>query len=1106
MKKNINNQIFFNTSRIINNELKNITSAVLINDDVILVDIGIPKLQKHERISQIKAALRYTGGSGGFDVKVSQLPYVFDVNNINSALNSLSQSDIIASSHVDSNSSTTMKYQYLDITNITFIEGTEMNLAKIAIQINYKDPTNKDLYIYPFSNNQMDQENNSSCIFEINNVQGLGENSNLLSFDFSDKTNVNINLFTGEVITKRTFVGGSEEAPLVAIYNPNECLFNEPFGFEFAYKYKINNVGLLEQEQTSNTVELIDYTNTTYYYKYLESQGEDSNRIHIFYCKDNHTILYKSGNKYVIQNNNEEKTFLEKNGNYYYVVDIDENITHNIKYMYDENGSITKIWRYNYEIDFQHITDDESTEYKKQLYFDKSNKTIKIETSVFEQQVTNIYNTNIIEERFASRDLLEEIHNNFNKESIVFEYDSENRVNKVMFFKNLSVEEEINYDCYKTLRIYYYNNYTQIFDDENGELYTYHFDKSGRLKEVTSRSNDRQSISYNDNIIKSINKSERLFEPLKNGSFENNLENYDAISNVEVVTGVLSNKCLKVQPGSYLRQTVELKKGKKYKIQGVANFPEVGSPDTAIVLEGTYQTHEVVDENGDYSLSLTPIYKSFEIFVLPDSFNTGWHGFESDEIVLPLDAENIYATLSIYGENNVFIDEITLSGVNSIQENLLNEEFTFENCDLEDEITTNIESEYGGNVYKLTGVDVFNNKIKVIKTIQAVDGKKDEIYNVSVMFKGYLESSDIACLYVKVTYPGETVKYKFKATPYFSSYQRVFGAFKAEFDFTNIEVGFEYSGPKTIYLEEFELAQNYTEQYQNIDDDQNIKEVGSSTENVRFEYNSKGQIEKIVSNDGSFQKITYNDYNLVKSIEDDNENKKDYTYDPYKRLLKTEQTTHLTKKENGVSVDDTKKAVTISEKTYPSGDEQLITITKTNEFDEEVIHKLDWTGRIVNTIYPNNINIQREYNYLDCLSKLTAIESSNVVGKNELSYINKLLSDVDAYNNSYYSFTYDVHNNLTGIYTSNDIPVETYEYLNTSKPKQLTKKNILFDCDLYNEIYTVAQYLKYIYNNKDQLIQVNLETSTNDITPLFKFKYDIRGNIIEIQDLKVNNS
>lgn len=117
-------------------------------------------------------------------------------------------------------------------------------------------------------------------------------------------------------------------------------------------------------------------------------------------------------------------------------------------------------------------------------------------------------------------------------------------------------------------------------------------------------------------------------------------------------------------------------------------------------------------------------------------------------------------------------------------------------------------------------------------------------------------------------------------------------AVTAEYDYDKVEVGVEYSGGSNAYFDCFQLYKDSYGKYYNYDERGNIIEIVSDDANsMRIDYDENNQIKEIVTQDGSSFKYDYDAKGRLEKVTDLSGNVVEITYDTNDYVIQTTITT-----------------------------------------------------------------------------------------------------------------------------------------------------------------------------------------------------------------------
>ena len=1064
MKKLIkNDQVELSSCLIRNNSIIGYQNVPINKNDLILVGLSIPKQSEENKLSLIKLKISTTGAESGFKFKVHNQPYIANETDLFDYISQLNDDDVVATY-----SKETASDEYIDLTKVTFNDSGTKLVTNLIIENNYDISNNpNDFCITPFGLGD-------GLRIYVNNISGIRKDNPLLAFNITEDSTIYVNLLTGKEICIRSFNDGINNYNIMGCFKWDACNQRVGLNFEFNNKYQILNEDLLERtnlNKNSPHVIIKDYASTEHYYSFLERKAFEQEKLfeitrdtdaNVFYNEEDHSLLIKLCGFYHILYPDDSRIIMEKRDEYLYVIKTFNNYLDKTVYEY-ENNDIVRISSVDGEITFR---EDDN---KLKIYFSKTNKYMYASRSgvtwPIDQDINETPEIKDCFNEYLGRIIEGENHKT--NQILVLEYIND-KVSRVKIANG-----EFSDGVFSTnLVINYYNNYTEVTDIINSKKMFYYFDNEGRIKEIVSNTSKRKSLVYTgNNLTKSVIQKEYAKEEIKNGSFENNLDHWFNASNVSVVDGVISNKCLKANSGASLTQTITLEQGNKYKICGSVKFEDITeSANNVIVIEASYYTHQT--ENNE--IVQNPIHKWFNLGVVLDGTKRGWHNFASNEVTLPTDAYDINAILNIYVEDTLYLDEIRLNEKKNTTYNL------FENGNLEnitqnmpdgfitenlDETDTIVEDpiyhlhpkEVGKHAFKISGIDFFNQKVKKIKKVLQISGSKNDIFTAGVLVKANTNSNELSRLYILVNYLHFEKVYYFDASNYLNIYQKVFGSFIAEDDFTSVEIGYEYNGTSTLLLDGFELYKDLSATQSMFSND-NLVSTGNVSKPTILQYSNNGFLTKIIDSNGLYKELTYSRGNVSKE-EDIYGNIVEYGHDSKNRVT--------------VKIITSYKGEEIAERyLYDiSSENNNEFIVYTDPFGKESRIYKNNNDLVFKEIYPNNLNVLYEYNKNDNLYSIRALSDGTELSKNDLRYIHDdIMSSATLNNGTYYNFTYNDYYDLTSVSTVTG-KIETYEY-DTANPNLLKKLNYKFGLDeTINEVVPIGYY-EYIYDEENNLSKI----------------------------------
>lgn len=709
------------------------------------------------------------------------------------------------------------------------------------------------------------------------------------------------------------------------------------------------------------------------------------------------------------------------------------------------------------------------------------------------------------------------IHYTMNNTGIVSNVDVKNKQNetsyKVNYSSNSYCTTITSFDGKK--HFYYFDNYgrCKLEMDDKGRSVTYNYDEyeNGESKHLTSVS----SVQTNSrNLLEnhSFEDSDNLFQSESLGWKKTG----DTNSVIKTkVGGVYGDKYLFIDKVANetitISQTVLTNDNKQFSLKGfikqqAKNSNEsIASGSIKVRICGTYTRVEEVVTKIDSTSSKTetkPVshYHHKEVTF---SGNSNWKPFIINS-TLPSDAYDITIRVEIVASgiaSEVGIDDLQLcSGKQKTRYNLIENgymEFTqdnlpkgwnFENKETEDQIievdNTDAHSSILGNkVMCFKQGDILqhstnvNFKIKkMYKEIQCL-GLSGEQLVFSVFGKAFTSSGNIFRSYIKIYHTnGQYRIHRFDFDKNFKNWQMLTRAVTAEYDYYKVEVGVEYSGGSNAYFDCFQLYKDSYGKYYNYDERGNITEVISDDGNsMRIDYDDNNQIKEIVTQDGSSFKYDYDAKGRLEKVTDLSGNVVEITYDTNDYVIQTTITTP-----NGETIINSQER------------DQWGEITKaTDEHGNQTLIGVNYLNQITQIEQANGLLESFNYNQDLSLNHIGAVVE-NKAHQNSFTYDDtKQVKCVESANGTKYNFIYDSFGRLTKISLNGEI-INQFSYnetINTINKGLVSRKQYGLNGD----------YFDFIYNEEDQIEEVKL----NGIA-IVEYEYNEEGLLSQVKDVRNN--
>ena len=709
------------------------------------------------------------------------------------------------------------------------------------------------------------------------------------------------------------------------------------------------------------------------------------------------------------------------------------------------------------------------------------------------------------------------IHYTMNNTGIVSNVDVKNKQNetsyKVNYSSNSYCTTITSFDGKK--HFYYFDNYgrCKLEMDDKGRSVTYNYDEyeNGESKHLTSVS----SVQTNSrNLLEnhSFEDSDNLFQSESLGWKKTG----DTNSVIKTkVGGVYGDKYLFIDKVANetitISQTVLTNDNKQFSLKGfikqqAKNSNEsIASGSIKVRICGTYTRVEEVVTKIDSTSSKTetkPVshYHHKEVTF---SGNSNWKPFIINS-TLPSDAYDITIRVEIVASgiaSEVGIDDLQLcsgkqktrynlieNGYMEFSENNLPKGWNFENKETEDQIievdNTDAHSSILGNkVMCFKQGDILqhstnvNFKIKkMYKEIQCL-GLSGEQLVFSVFGKAFTSSGNIFRSYIKIYHTnGQYRIHRFDFDKNFKNWQMLTRAVTAEYDYDKVEVGVEYSGGSNAYFDCFQLYKDSYGKYYNYDERGNIIEIVSDDANsMRIDYDENNQIKEIVTQDGSSFKYDYDAKGRLEKVTDLSGNVVEITYDTNDYVIQTTITTP-----NGETIINSQER------------DQWGEITKaTDEHGNQTLIGVNYLNQITQIEQANGLLESFNYNQDLSLNHIGAVVE-NKAHQNSFTYDDtKQVKYVESANGTKYNFIYDSFGRLTKISVNGEI-INQFSYnetINTINKGLVSRKQYGSNGD----------YFDFIYNEEDQIEEVKL----NGIA-IVEYEYNEEGLLSQVKDVRNN--
>ena len=665
-----------------------------------------------------------------------------------------------------------------------------------------------------------------------------------------------------------------------------------------------------------------------------------------------------------------------------------------------------------------------------------------------------------------------------------------------------------------TKHYYYFDNYgrCKLEMDDKGRSITYNYDEfeNGESKHLTSVSNvqtnsrnllENHSFEDSDNLFKSDSLGWKKTGDI-NSKVEARIggiygEKYLFIDKVANETISISQDVISPNTTNFTLKGF-IKHQAKYTNESIA------SGDIQVKMSGTYTRDESVIVTVDSTTTKTEIrpvshYHHKEVTF---SGNSNWKPFSLSS-TLPSDAYNITLKVEIVVNGvacEVGVDDLQLcSGKQKVRYNFIENGYmefalnglpkgwNFENREVEDELMEVSSMDEHASVlgnqvmrFKAGDVKLEGNGFRTKKMYKKIPcrGLSGEQLIFSVLGMASASSGNIFRSYMKIYHTnGQYRDYTFDFDKNFKNWQMLTRAVTVESDFDKVEVGIEYSGGSDAYFDAFQLYKDSYGKYYNYDERGNITEVVSEDGNsMRMDYDDDNQVREVIATDGSSFKYEYDQDGRLESVTDISGNTIDIEYDTNNYVVKT--------------IISTPEGETIvnSQERDPYGN-----ITKaTNEYGNITLTSLDYLKRITEIQHPNGFGESYYYNDDLTLQYLRA----DIDGLSDITFTydeTKQIKTVTSENQTQYDLVHDNFGRLTKISVNGEVINQfTYDEITNGVNKGLVSQK---------KYGSNGDYFDFIYNEEDQIEEVKLNG-----TPIVEYDYNEEGQVSEVKDIKNNTS
>ena len=488
--------------------------------------------------------------------------------------------------------------------------------------------------------------------------------------------------------------------------NVNEDVINKlnEIEYEFRTKHKQAIYEDLEKNNVPNKTEIYNNIdnyavaklyyckeNGTYlyevYYKFEYDQTEDNFEPQITYENMSYIMLDRTSTIYefsTINNSSQNALYLDK-------ITYPDNET--VTFIYENhiaNGQIyekalTRIEEFN--IDITYDVDHLGQEYNKYTYktidFKNDYRRIEFQKEFDDENDKSLYfyklvdysddENNVILKHvkltYASDEVtitcIEDLLDN-KKLELTYYFGSSTYLTGVKSFLNGRTNP------FENITFYAFDDYIVIKDNYTNEEVYYIKNNDKLISDIIYNKQSKISFEYDNGNIKKKSLSLIEEDEIDNNNFIRGLETWEH-SNAQVFRNENINYAnfLELKENTSIQKDLDLISGTSYKIKGKIKNIEPG--DLArIYISGSYDLSNSTSSGiGGPSLDMTLETYDFDLEYCCESDTNLWYEFETENLVIPMNAQNINATLYIETINKLLITELEVINVSSNQ-NILN--------------------------------------------------------------------------------------------------------------------------------------------------------------------------------------------------------------------------------------------------------------------------------------------------------------------------------------------------------------------------------------------------------------------------------------------------
>ena len=257
-----------------------------------------------------------------------------------------------------------------------------------------------------------------------------------------------------------------------------------------------------------------------------------------------------------------------------------------------------------------------------------------------------------------------------NRDRYVFEYPEIGvEINTVKrYIKDLSIddsnivyeEDELDslYKLVDSISFDINNKYTDVINNITNNVTRYIFDKHNNIKEVINNNKSHTSYQYEDDrLTKTTSRLLTYDDEVKNSYFDEDFTHWSRSLATIVDKGL---KYIDVKKDSTISQNIIFSPSNTYFIRG--KIKPVEKIQSHIVIEGGYY-------NSNSFTGIECVYNT-------NTTKTSWYEFTSNEIIIPENATNITASITVYANSNLEIEYLEVVNKTTNESILVNSDFS----------------------------------------------------------------------------------------------------------------------------------------------------------------------------------------------------------------------------------------------------------------------------------------------------------------------------------------------------------------------------------------------------------------------------------------------